>query len=302
MALLVVGSVAFDSVETPYGKVENVLGGSASYFSVAASFFTKVRIVAVVGEDFPQEHLELLERHGVDLEGLERAQGKTFRWEGSYSGDMNAAETRSVDLNVMGDFRPKLPESYRDTQYCFLANCSPSMQLEVLDQLTAIELVVCDTMNHWISNNRDEVEKVFSRVTGVVVNDGEARMFSGTENLPRAAKGILDCGPDFVVVKKGEHGAMLVTRDSYFFVPAYPTEKVIDPTGAGDSFAGGMMGYLAACGKHDLKALKMALVNGTVCASVDVEGFSLSRLDESRTEDIRDRAESLMEMITIKRE
>jgi len=299
MALLVVGSVAFDTVETPFGKAERVLGGSASFFSMAASFFTKVRIVAAVGDDFPDEHIKLLEGHGIDCTGVEHVAGKSFFWEGSYSGDMNSAETKSVELNVMGDYHPKVPENFLSTTYCFLANCAPSMQLEVLDQLTASELVVCDTMNHWIDNNRDEVEKVFARVNGVVLNDGEARMFSKTENLPAAAKGILECGPEFVVIKKGEHGAMLVTKESYFYVPAYPTQKVVDPTGAGDSFGGGLMGYLASCGKCDLKALKMAMINGTVCASINVEGFTLSRLDESRAEDIRDRAERLMEMITV---
>jgi len=299
LSLLVVGSVAFDSVETPYGKVENVLGGSATYFSIPASLFTKVRLVAVVGSDFPEKNLDIFRRHDVDLEGLERTSGKTFRWSGSYEGDMNVAETRSVELNVLGEFQPKLPASYRATPVCFLANCAPALQLQVLDQLTEPQLTVCDTMNHWISDKREEVESVFSRVNGVVLNDGEARMFAETENLPKAARAVLDCGPAFVVVKKGEHGAMLATREGFFFVPAFPTENVVDPTGAGDSFAGGMMGHLAQSGNSDGANLKQALVYGTVCASINVEGFSLERLDESRLDDVERRADEFRRMITI---
>ena len=299
MALIVVGSVAFDSVETPYGKAENVLGGSATYFSIAASFFTSVRLVAVVGRDFPEALLEIFRRHGVDLSGLERSDGLTFRWSGSYTGDMNVAETRSCELNVLGNFHPKLPADYRGSGFCFLANCAPAVQMEVIHQLTRPQLVVCDTMNHWIADDKKGVESVLRKVNGVVLNDAEARMFAGTENLPRAASHILEFGPSFVVVKKGEHGAMLATREGIFFTPAYPTRSVVDPTGAGDSFAGGLMGYLARAEKFDFAALRRAMVYGTVAASINVEGFSLERLDNARYAEIEERSVSLIGMMTV---
>jgi len=279
MSLLVTGSIGIDTVETPHGKVQDVLGGSAVYFSLAASMFGPVRLVGVVGEDFPDRYFEVFKGRPIDLAGLEaRAGSKTFRWHGRYQGDMNSAESIKTDLNVLGEAGPKIPPSFADSRYVFLANTHPALQRELLAKLKSPALVVADTMNLWIETTRDELVKTLGKVHGVVLNDGEARLLTGKTQLMEAGREVLKLGPQFVVIKKGEHGAVLVTRDDSCVLPAYPTAHVIDPTGAGDSFAGGMLGYLAATGKHDGASLRSAIARGTVTASFTIEGFSYTGL------------------------
>jgi sugar/nucleoside kinase (ribokinase family) len=276
MSLLVTGSIGIDTVASPFGKVEGVLGGSAVYFSFSACLFTPVRFVGVVGEDFPQEFRDLLTERGLDLTGLEtRAGSKTFRWEGSYGGDMNEAITHQTQFNVLGEAGPKIPQEYRDSRFVFLANTHPALQRELLKQLDAPELVVCDTMNLWINTERESLVETLSMVQGVVVNDAEARSLTHQMNLVLAARKILQWGPRFVVIKKGEHGSMLVTADAVAVLPAFPSVNVSDPTGAGDSFAGGMMGYLASKGTVNEATLRASLARGTICASFAIEAFSL---------------------------
>jgi sugar/nucleoside kinase (ribokinase family) len=287
MSLLVVGSIAFDSVETPHGVVENALGGSATYFSYAASFFTPVRLVGVVGEDFPDSHRQMLEGRKVDTSGLAVEKGgKTFHWKGKYEGDMNAAETLEVHLNVLGTFNPDLSPKFAETPFVFLANGSPVMQRRVLHQAKSRKLVVADTMNFWIETQRDELYALLKEVDGLVLNDGEARLLTEEVNLVRAGYKVLDLGPKFVIIKKGEHGAMFLSADEAFVMPAFPLSNVIDPTGAGDSFAGGFMGYLASIGRSDASSLKMAMAYGTVVASLDVEDFSLRRFQRTDRDEI----------------
>ena len=297
MSILVVGSVGLDDVKTRAGKVENALGGSAIYFSTAASFFyDAIRLVAVVGDDFPQEHIDFLEARGIGLEGLERIQdGKTFRWGGDYTGDLNAAETLFTDLNVYGDFDPKLPATYKDTPYVFLANINPELQLNVVRQATVPELIVCDTMNLWINNSLDALMQTLDEVDILILNDGEARLLTGEDNLVRAGRRILTYGPDRVVIKKGEHGAITLTDSTFFAAPAYPLESVSDPTGAGDSFAGGFMGYLASVGATSEAAIRKAIIYGTVIASFNVEDFSLNRQRRLTRSEIEDRYHQLHE-------
>ena len=278
MSIVVVGSVALDSVETPFGRVENALGGSAMYFSVAASFFTRgIKLVGIVGDDFPQEHVDFLHSRGVDLTGLECAIGKTFYWRGRYGDNLNVAETLSTELNVFEEFVPKLPESYRNAKHVFLANINPELQMDVLRQMEDVELVVCDTMNLWISERRAELLETIKHVDIFVLNDAEARQLMGEFNLNKAAKRILDYGPSRVIIKKGEHGSVTSTRTSYFSSPAYPLENIVDPTGAGDTFAGGFLGYLASTGDLSESNVRKAIVYGTVLASFNVEDFSLNR-------------------------
>jgi len=296
MSLLVVGSVALDSVQTPHGSADDVLGGSATYFSCAASYFTTVRLVGVVGEDFPREHCDMLAKRNVDLAGLEFVAGKTFRWRGRYESDMNERTTLDVQLNVLGQFEPKIPAAFRDSKYVFLANCSPKLQINVLSQMQAHKLVVADTMNLYIENERDELIKLMGMVDGLILNDSEALQFTGRHNLLSAAREILKRGPKFVVVKKGEHGAMLLDNDNMFCIPAFPLETVVDPTGAGDSFAGGMMGYLAKSGACGTAELRKALVYGTVVASFNCEGFSLSKFDSLELADIEARYRQFEEL------
>ena len=298
MSLLVVGSIALDSVRTPYGHVSDVLGGSAVYFAYAASFFAPVRVAGVVGDDFPEEHLEALSRRNVDVSGVGRTRGKTFRWRGSYEGAMNEAETLSVELNVLGEFDGKLPDGFLDSEYIFLANGPPALQHKVVDQVTSANLIVADTMNHWIRDTRGELAALLRRVDAVVLNAGEARQYTGEHNLPRAGRKLLEEGPTFVVIKKGEHGALLVTKDGFFAVPAYPSVDVSDPTGAGDSFAGGMMGYLAQVNDTSTAELRRALLYGTVVASINVEGFSLERFKQITHDDIERRYEQFRRMMT----
>lgn len=287
MSLLVVGSIAFDSVETPHGVVENALGGSATYFSYAASFFTPVRLVGVVGEDFPDSHRQMLEGRKVDTSGLivEKG-GKTFHWKGKYEGDMNSAETLEVHLNVLGTFNPELSPKFAETPFVFLANGSPVMQRRVLQQTKKRSLVVADTMNFWIETQRDELYALLREVDGLVLNDGEARLLTEEVNLVRAGYKVLDLGPKFVIIKKGEHGALFLSAEEAFVMPAFPLANVIDPTGAGDSFAGGFMGYLASLGRSDAASLKMAMAYGTVVASLNVEDFSLRRFQRTDRDEI----------------
>lgn len=276
--IAVVGSLALDTVKTPLGAVEEVLGGSASYFALAARLFAPVAVVAVVGQDFPRVHLELLERAGIDLGSLEVAAGRSFRWGGEYGADPNQRTTLFTELNVFQDFRPRLGEKLRGARHLFLANIDPDLQQEVLDQVRAPELVVCDTMNFWINGKRDALVRTLAKVHICILNDGEARDLAGESNLWRAARAILAMGPEVVVIKKGEHGAILVTRADRFAAPSYPVEMVYDPTGAGDTFAGGFVGYLAAHGARDARALRRAVVYGTVAASFSVERFSVDGL------------------------
>ena len=299
MALLVVGSVAFDCVETPHGKVDDAMGGSASYFSYAASYFTRVRLVGVVGKDFPEKYKEILRRRNIDMAGLQVADGKTFRWSGVYDATMNSRTTRSVELNVFADFDAKIPESFRDTEFVFLANGSPVMQKHVLDQMKRMKFAVADTMNHWIQDQRPQLLELMKHIDGIVVNDEEARMLTGLTNLVAAGRAIRKMGPRIVIVKKGEHGAILLGDGFFYAAPAYPVENVKDPTGAGDSFGGGMMGYLAETGDLSPANLKKAVLYGTVCASFTVEDFSLDRLQKIERKDVDARYREFVEMLRV---
>jgi sugar/nucleoside kinase (ribokinase family) len=281
MPLLVVGSLALDCVETPTDKRDDVLGGSAVFFSYAASFFSPVRMIGAVGEDWPAEHTALLEQKGIDTSGLQTIPGgKTFRWRGRYLPNMNDRETIEVHLNVLDQFQPKLGTAHRDCRFLFLGNASPTVQLNVLDQAEKAELTVADTMDLWINIQRDELGELLKRIDGLVLNDAEAKLLAQDENLVRAGHAVREMGPKFVVIKKGEHGAMFFSEHEMYVMPAYPTEKVLDPTGAGDSFAGGMMGHLASLGRFDPQALKEALAYGVVTASFTVEDFSLDQLEK----------------------
>lgn len=297
MSILVVGSAALDSVETPTGRVEDALGGSAIYFSTAASFFTEsIRMVAVVGDDFPQEHVAFLESRRINIEGLERVEGgQTFRWGGRYTDDLNSASTLFTDLNVYGDFQPKLPEPYRDTPYVFLANINPELQLNVLEQVNQPKLVVCDTMNLWINNSRAALMQTLEKVDILILNDSEARLLTEEDNLISAAKKILTYGPSRVIVKKGEHGAMSLTETTFFSAPAHPLESVCDPTGAGDSFAGGFLGHVASVGNTAEETIRQAIIYGTIVASFNVEDFSLERQRVLKRAEIDRRYEELRE-------
>ncbi len=281
MPLLVVGSVAFDCVETPTDRRDDVLGGSAVFFSYAASFFSPVRMIGAVGEDWPAEHTAMLEKKGIDTSGLQIIPGgKTFRWRGRYLPNMNDRETIEVHLNVLDEFQPKLGASHQDCRFLFLGNASPAVQLNVLEQAKNAEFTVADTMDLWINIQRDELGELLKKIDGLVLNDAEAKLLAEDENLVRAGHAIRAMGPKFVVIKKGEHGAMFFSEHETYVMPAFPTEKVLDPTGAGDSFAGGMMGHLASLGRFDPQALKEALAYGTVTASFTVEDFSLDQLEK----------------------
>jgi sugar/nucleoside kinase (ribokinase family) len=278
MGILVVGSVALDSVKTPYGVREEVLGGSATYFSVAASYFSEVSVVAVVGEDFPENHMEFLRKKGIDTSGLQRQPGRTFRWKGEYASDLNNCTTLDTQLNVFGSFTPELGRSHAAHDYLFLGNIDPSLQRSVLEQMKRPKLVACDTMDYWINNSRESLLETLARIDLLIINDSEARQLSNESNLLLAAKRISAMGPRMLVIKRGEYGAMLFNSKSIFSVPAYPLEEVMDPTGAGDSFAGGLMGYLAASGSLDDASLRKAVVFGSVMASFNVMDFGPERL------------------------
>ncbi len=278
MAILVVGSVAYDSVETPFGRAERVLGGSASFFAVAASFFVPVNLVGVVGDDFGEGERAAFRGRPIDLEGLERASGRTFHWQGRYSYDLNGRDTIRTDLNVFEFFQPKIPERYRRSEQVFLGNIDPELQLRVLDQVEAPRLVACDTMNFWITGKPAELRRTLSRVDVLLINDAEVRQLSGEWNIVKAARAVRAMGPRTLVIKKGEHGVLMFSDEGSFAAPAYPLEDVFDPTGAGDTFAGGFVGYLAQAERVDERSLRSAVVMGSTMASFCVEAFSLDRL------------------------
>ncbi len=276
MSIVVVGSVAFDTVRTPFGEVDNALGGAATFFSVAASYFSPVNVVAVVGDDFGDEHLAVFDEHGIDVRGIERAAGRTFRWGGEYSQNLNERTTLFTELNVFESFQPKLPQEYLESPYVFLANIDPELQMAVLEQVESPRLVACDTMNFWIDGKLEALHRLLRKVDILVVNDEEARQLSQRYNLVEAASEIMGMGPTAVVIKRGEYGVLAFSGDERFFAPAYPLDKLADPTGAGDTFAGGFMGYLASCGESGPAPLRRAVVAGSVMASFCVEEFSLA--------------------------
>jgi cytidine kinase len=291
-SLLVVGSLALDSIETPTGTVDNILGGSATFSSFAASFFTKPRLVGVVGADFPAEYRRLLAERGIDMAGLEvEAGGRTFRWKGRYHDDMNSRDTLEVHLNVLGTFQPKLPEHFRDSSHVFLANSVPSVQMQVLDQVRRPQFVMADTMDLWIAQQRAPLLELLPRLDGLLLNDSEAQQLTEQRSLVRAGEAVRKLGPKFVIIKKGEHGAMLFSADGIFAIPGFPTANVVDPTGAGDSFAGGILGYLASDHDQPPGQLRRAMAYGTVVASLTVEGFGLDRLRTATRQEIDKRLE-----------
>ncbi len=298
MTLLVVGSVAFDTIETPFGKAERVLGGSATFFLFAASYFTPQRLVGIVGADFPRESLAELQERGVDISGLTiDPQGKTFHWTGRYEGDMNAAQTLGVSLNVLGSYKASVPEAFRDSAYVFLANDHPRTQLDVLASVRGNPLSVADTRDFWIVEEPKLLGELLQRIDGLVLNEHEARLLTGEHNLVRAGSAILKRGPEFVILKKGEHGALLFCGEGTFAVPAFPLETVRDPTGAGDAFAGGLMGYLASTGKRSLEAIRRGITYGTVTASVAVEDFSVEPFRRVGKQALADRHDAFLRAI-----
>ncbi len=276
--LLVVGSVALDTVRTPFGEADEVLGGSATYFATAASYFTSVDLIAVVGEDFPEHHVKFLKSRGIDLAGLERRPGATFRWKGEYTHQLNEAHTLDTRLNVFESFRPKIPAHYRTPDVLFLGNIDPDLQLDVLRQVERPSLIACDTMNFWITGKREALWRVLEHVDMLIVNDAEARALGDHPNLVRVAKTILARGPKHLIIKRGEYGVLMFNEKQMFGAPAFPLEEVRDPTGAGDTFAGGFLGYLAATGNRSPEAIRQAVIFGSVMASFTVEAFSLDRL------------------------
>ena len=299
MGILVVGTVTLDTVETPSERVEDVLGGSGVYAAVAASFFKRtVQLVGVIGADFPNTYTDFLETQGIDLQGLKRVDnGKSFRWGGRYAKDFNVRDTLFTELNVVADFHPILPEVYKEAPYLFLANNSPVLQLSIIEQATNPKLIVCDTMDFWINEEREALEALLARVDILILNDSEALLFTGDSNLMRAAQAILRYGPKRVIVKKGEHGAISVTESSFFSAPAYPLTQVTDPTGAGDSFAGGMMGYLASIEDTSEEAIRSAMVYGAVVASFNIEDFSINRQKDVQFSEISSRYRELQEAV-----
>jgi len=299
MSLLVTGSIAIDTVTSPHGHAEGVLGGSAVYFSFAASHHVPVRLVGVVGEDFPKEFHQKLSTRPIDLAGLEVRKGsRTFRWSGRFEGDMSQAETVNVHLNVLSERGPTVPSAFADSKTVFLANTHPTLQRDLLKQLDDPRLVVCDTMNLWIMTERDSLVETLGCVHGVIVNDAEARELTEKVNLIDAGEAILDFGPRFVAIKKGEHGSLLISRDGQAAVPAFPTKAVRDPTGAGDSFAGGFLGYAAKKGDGDFATLRHALLHGTVAASFAIEDFSLRRVEKLQRTEVEARAREFAEMLS----
>ena len=294
--ILVVGSVALDEIETPFGSVEEVIGGAAVHFSAAASLFAPVQLVGVIGEDYPTAELAFLERRGVDLAGLERRPGESFRWGGRYHYDMSTRETTHTELGVFADFRPRIPEAFRAARWVFLGNIDPSLQLSVLDQIDAPRLVACDTMNYWISGTPDSLLEVISRIDMITLNDEEARQLSGEPNLARAGRWIQERGPRHVVIKKGEHGAMLFSGSEIFFAPGYPLEDVVDPTGAGDAFAGGILGHLSRAGGTSPADLRRAIVYGCALGSFACEAFGPGRLGDLSGPEIERRVRLFREL------
>ncbi|HUQ99273.1 MAG TPA: PfkB family carbohydrate kinase [Gemmatimonadaceae bacterium] len=302
MSVLVVGSVALDSVETPFGKADDVLGGSATFFSASASHLTKVSVVGVVGSDYPMDKLDALKKRGVDFSGLERADGSSFRWRGRYRHDLNSAETLETHLGVFSHFSPKIPEKLKSSPYLFLANIDPRLQLDVLQQVKKPKLVACDTMNFWIQSRRPDILELLSHVDLVTLNDAEARQLTEKANLVQAAQWIMSRGPRHVIIKKGEHGAFMFTEKSIFFAPAFPLESVFDPTGAGDSFAGGFIGYLAATGDLSEANMRRAVIYGSVMGSFAVEKFSIERLMTLTRAEIDQRVKDMRRLVTFEEE
>jgi sugar/nucleoside kinase (ribokinase family) len=296
MNILVVGSIAFDTIETPNQSVNDSPGGSALYFSNAASFFAPVNVVGVVGEDFDLKAINFGKNRPVNFEGLYTEKGKTFRWGGRYYEDPNKRDTLFTYLNVFENFKPEIPQYFRNSEVVFLANIDPELQLQVLNQITDPKLIVTDTMNFWISGKRDALNKVIQRSNMLILNDEESRQLTGEINLLKSAEKILAIGPEVVVIKKGEHGAILISKDSYFIAPAYPVKKLVDPTGAGDSFAGGFVGYLAKSETFQDGELRRAIMYGTVVASFCVEDFSFKRLAGLTNEELNDRYDALKKM------
>ena len=295
--VLIVGSMALDSVKTPTGEVKDTLGGAAYYSGVAASFFAPVQMVGVVGDDFPQAHLDFLKSRGIDLAGVQIVPGgKTFSWAGYYDFDMNIAHTLDTQLNVFADFQPSLPETYKQAKYVFLANIDPALQLEVLSQVENPTLTVCDTMNFWIEGKRDALLEVLKRVDIAFMNDAEARQLTGELSVIKAAKALMALGPKTVIIKKGEHGALLFSGSQHFAAPSYPLEEIADPTGAGDSFAGGFIGYVASQNDTSFATLRRAVIYGSVMASYNVEDFSLNRLRTLTDADIAARYRAFQEI------
>ncbi|HJU89739.1 MAG TPA: PfkB family carbohydrate kinase [Gemmatimonadaceae bacterium] len=298
MTVLVVGSVALDSVETPFGKADDALGGSATFFAASASLLCPVQLVGVVGNDYPVDQLEPLKQRGVDLSGLERADGESFRWRGRYRHDLNSAETLETRLGVFSHFRPKIPEQFRRAPFVFLGNIDPRLQLDVLKQVEKPRLVACDTMNFWIESRRPDLLALLEHVDLITLNDAEARQLTDEYNLLRAARWIMDRGPQHVIIKKGEHGAFMFTKKTLFYAPAFPLESVFDPTGAGDSFAGGFIGYLARTGDLSEPNLKRAVVYGSAMGSFAVERFSIQRFLEIGAKDITERVRDFHRLVS----
>ncbi len=299
MSVLVVGSMALDSVETPFGKVENILGGSASYFSLAASNFTDVNVVAVVGNDFPEEHIQLLESHGIKLDGVKIEEGETFRWVGHYGYDLSEAKTLETHLNVFETFNPVLPDHYKDIDIVFLANIDPEIQFEVLQQVNKPKLVACDTMNFWIESKPEQLKKLLGHVDILMINDAETRELAGEPIIVKAARKIMEMGPKMLIVKRGEYGALMFSKEGIFYAPSYPLEEVLDPTGAGDTFAGGFMGYVASHDINNVNDYKRAVIYGSVLASFTVEDFSVNRLAKLKKDEIDARYLAFMNLSNI---
>jgi len=301
MSLLVVGSIALDTVETPFGRVDDAVGGTAVYCGVGASYFTSVRLVGVAGQDFPETELDVLRQRGIDLKGVEIKSGESFRWGGKYGLDLNTRETLFTHLNVFEAFKPSLPDRYRDTPYVFLGNIGPDLQLEVLDQMKQPRFVAMDTMNYWIERTPEDLARVLERVDALLVNDSEARQLAREPNLVKAARRINKMGPKIIVIKKGEHGAMMITSEKFFWAPAYPLENVFDPTGAGDTFAGGFMGYIARTENVDDRVLRQAVIYGSTFASFVVENFSLERIRDISKDEIHQRIAEIHSMTSFAR-
>ena len=301
MKLVALGTIALDSVETPFGRADDVLGGSVTYFSLASRFFSKCGVIGVVGKDFPDKHLKMLESHGIDLKGVEVSDGKTFRWQGYYEYDMNQAHTVRTELNVLASFKPKIPKEYHGCDFLFLANTDPEIQLDVLKRIKP-KHSVCDTMNFWIQHKKDKVEEVFCECDMIILNEGEARQYCNTPNLIKAGRELVKTSAKRVIIKKGEHGALYFSKKCFFSSPAYPLENLKDPTGAGDSFAGGTVGYLAGLGGMSDENIKKAMVYGSVVASYVVEDFSIDGLKKLDKSGISERYEKFKEIVAFDHE
>ncbi len=297
MSILVVGSVALDTVKTPFGEVTDALGGAAVYFSAAASYFSPINLVGVVGTDFDENSLSFLKPRNVDLRGLEKAEGKTFRWGGTYGDDLNSRDTDFTHLNVFQEFKPVIPDEYKQSDFIFLANIAPELQLDVLNQVTSPKLVALDTMNFWIEGSLDALKQVLPKVDILIINDSEVKQLAEESNLVKGARIIQNMGPKVIIIKKGEHGALMVSEDfSFFAAPAYPLEDLCDPTGAGDTFAGGFIGYLAKCGNPTNADYRQALIYGSTLSSFCVEKFSLDKLVDLSQEEIAERFNQFWQM------